>query len=243
MRLIEEKALARTNRHAQTAVIGKLGPLSTRDARLRVAKYQYSRRAAQKEEKERIFKRNTRQEMVSLCRWVAKVRLKPSKVKAQGRIKKDRQAYLDNTSYISQHYKLLREMCAAEKAAAEDSAALNSAFLPDFAVPEDPAVTASKAHKLSYNVSRNANVMLWPKEYDEAIITAAIELVVSDLQQRAASRQLLQFKADTIELMYETETSGDPDECVISQRAKGEGDGLNCTGHDEGVDLSHLGRA
>ncbi|KAG6306120.1 hypothetical protein E4U44_008128 [Claviceps purpurea] len=159
MRLIEEKALARTNRHAQTAVIGKVGPLSMRDARLRVAKYQYSRRAAQKEEKERIFK-----------------------LKAQGRIKKDRQAYLDNTSYISQHYKLLREMCAAEKAAAEDSAALNSAFLPDFAVPEDPAVTASKAHKLSYNVSRNANVMLWPKEYDEAIVTAAIELVVSDLQ-------------------------------------------------------------
>ncbi|KAG6217126.1 hypothetical protein E4U50_004468 [Claviceps purpurea] len=205
MRLIEEKALARTNRHAQTAVIGKLGPLSMRDARLRVAKYQYSRRAAQKEEKERIFKRNTRQEMVSLCRWVAKVRLK---------------AYLDNTSYISQHYDLLREMCAAEKAAAEDSAALNSAFLPDFAVPEDPAVTASKAHKLSYNVSRNANVMLWPKEYDEAIVTAAIELVVSDLQQRAASRQLLQLKADIIELMYETETSGDPDEFVISQRAK-----------------------
>ncbi|KAG6215665.1 hypothetical protein E4U34_005538 [Claviceps purpurea] len=156
MRLIEEKALARTNRHAQTAVIGKLGPLSTRDARLRVAKYQYSRRAAQKEEKERIFKRNTRQEMVSLCRWVAKVRLK---------------AYLDNTSYISQHCDLLREMCAAEKAAAEDSAAL-----------EDPAVTAAKAHKLSYNVSHNANVMLWPKEYDEAIVTAAIELVVSDLQ-------------------------------------------------------------
>ncbi|KAG6139213.1 hypothetical protein E4U38_008355 [Claviceps purpurea] len=95
-------------------------------------------------------------------------------------------------------------MCAAEKAAAEDSAALDSAFL------EDPAVTAAKAHKLSYN----------PKEYYEAIITAAIELVVSDLQQRAASRQLLQFKADTIELMYETETSGDPDEFVISQRAK-----------------------
>ncbi|CCE29712.1 uncharacterized protein CPUR_03559 [Claviceps purpurea 20.1] len=139
MRLIEEKALARTNRHAQTAVIGKLGPLSMRDARLRVAKYQYSRRAAQKEEKERIFKRNTRQEMVSLCRWVAKVRLK---------------AYLDNTFYISQHYDLLREMCAAEKAAAEDSAALDSAFL------EDPAVTAAKAHKLSYNVSHNANVML-----------------------------------------------------------------------------------
>ncbi|KAG6232621.1 hypothetical protein E4U26_004616 [Claviceps purpurea] len=161
MRLIEEKALARTNRHAQTAVIGKLGPLSTRDARLRVAKYQYSRRAAQKEEKERIFKRNTRQEMVSLCRWVAKVRLK---------------AYLDNTFYISQRYDLLREMCAAEMAAAEDSAALDSAFL------EDPAVTAAKAHKLSYNVSHNANVMLWPKEYDEAIVTAAIELVVSDLQ-------------------------------------------------------------
>ncbi|KAG6239255.1 hypothetical protein E4U24_001568 [Claviceps purpurea] len=105
-------------------------------------------------------------------------------------------------------------MCAAEKAAAEDSAALDSAFL------EDPAVTAAKAHKLSYNVSHNANVMLWPKEYDEAIVTAAIQLVVSDLQQRAASRQLLQFKADTIELMYETETSGDPDEFVISQRAK-----------------------
>ncbi|KAG6176166.1 hypothetical protein E4U27_005432 [Claviceps purpurea] len=189
MRLIEEKALARTNRHAQTAVIGKLGPLSTRDARLRVAKYQYSRRAAQKEEKERIFKRNTRQEMVSLCRWVAKVRLK---------------AYLDNTSYISQRYDLLRGMCAAEMAAAEDSAALDSAFL------EDPAVTAAKAHKLSYNVSHNANVMLWPKEYDEAIVTAAIELVVSDLQQRAASRQLLQFKADTIELMYETRDLGRP---------------------------------
>ncbi|KAG6241724.1 hypothetical protein E4U23_007117 [Claviceps purpurea] len=144
MRLIEGKALARTNRHAQTAVIGKVGPLSMRDARLRVAKDQYSRRVAQKEE------RNASSSVTH--------------------------AYLDNTSYISQRYDLLREMCAAEMAAAEDSAALDSAFL------EDPAVTAAKAHKLSYNVSHNANVMLWPKEYDEAIVTAAIELVVSDLQ-------------------------------------------------------------
>ncbi|KAG5939945.1 hypothetical protein E4U59_002763 [Claviceps monticola] len=49
----------------------------------------------------------------------------------------------------------------------------------------------------------------------------------------------MQFKADIIELMYEIEASGDPDEFVIP---KGEGDGLNCTGHDEGVDLSRLGR-
>ncbi|KAG6124580.1 hypothetical protein E4U28_001437, partial [Claviceps purpurea] len=178
----------------------KLGPISMRDARLRVAKDQYSRRVAQKEKKERIFKRNT----------LAKVRLK-----------KDRRAYLDNTSYISQHYALLREMCAAEKAAAEDSAVI-----------EDPAITAAKAHKLSYNVSHNENVILWPKEYDEAIVTTAIELVVSELEKRAASRQLMQFKADIIELMYEIEASGDPDEFVIP---KAEGDGLNCTGHDEGV--------
>ncbi|KAG5931608.1 hypothetical protein E4U60_005948 [Claviceps pazoutovae] len=232
----------KNQRHAQTAVIGKLGPLSMRDARLRVAKDQYSRRAAQKEEKERIFKRNTRQEMAFLRRWVAKVRLKarsslrvikPSKVKAQ-----DRRAYLDNTSYISQHYALLREICAAEKAAAEDSAVIDPALL-DFAVLEDPAITAAKAHKLSYNVSHNENIILWPKEYDEAVVTAAIKLVVSELEKRAASRQLMQFKADIIELMYEIEASGNSDEFVIP---KGEGDGLNCTGHDEGVDLSRLGR-
>ncbi|KAG6123479.1 hypothetical protein E4U13_005966, partial [Claviceps humidiphila] len=117
MRLIKEEALARTNRHAQTAVIGKLVPLSMRDARLRVAKGQYSRRASQKGEKKRIFKCNTRQEMVFLRRWVAKVRLKvrsslraTKQVKAQGWMKKDRHAYLDNTSCISQHYDLLREM-------------------------------------------------------------------------------------------------------------------------------------
>ncbi|KAG6293604.1 hypothetical protein E4U46_007387 [Claviceps purpurea] len=46
------------------------------------------------------------------------------------------------------------------------------------------------------------------------------------------------FKADRIELMYEAEASGDPDEFVVP---KGEGDGLDCTGHDEGVDLN-LGR-
>ncbi|KAG5914829.1 hypothetical protein E4U61_005306, partial [Claviceps capensis] len=136
-----------------------------------------------------------------------------------------RRAYLDNTSYISQHYALLREICAAEKAAAEDSAVIDPALL-DFAVLEDPAITAAKAHKLSYN-------------YDEAIVTAAIELVVSELEKRAASRQLMQFKADIIELMYEIEASGNPDEFFIP---KGEGDGLNCTGHDEGVDLSRLGR-
>ncbi|KAG5924683.1 hypothetical protein E4U61_007358 [Claviceps capensis] len=157
MRLIKEKALARTSRHVQTAVIGKLGPLSMRDARLRVAKDQYSRRAAQREEKARIFKRDIRQEMVFLRRWVAKVRLKvcsslmvmkPSKVKAQHWIKKHRHAYLDNTSYISLHCDLLREMCAAEKAAAEDSAAL-----------KDLAVIAARAHKLSYKVSHNENVI------------------------------------------------------------------------------------
>ncbi|KAG5939944.1 hypothetical protein E4U59_002762 [Claviceps monticola] len=59
-------------------------------------------------------------------------------------------------------------------------------LLLDFAVLEDPAITAAKAHKLSYNVSHNENIIMWPKEYDEVIVTAAIELVVSELEKRAA---------------------------------------------------------
>ncbi|KAG6090701.1 hypothetical protein E4U15_000053 [Claviceps sp. LM218 group G6] len=85
--------------------------------------------------------------MAFLRRWVAKVMLKvrssvriTKQVKAQFLFKKDRHAYLDNTSCISQHDDLLREMCAAEKAAAEDAAALYSAFLSDFAVPKDSAL-------------------------------------------------------------------------------------------------------
>ncbi|KAG6118292.1 hypothetical protein E4U14_006989 [Claviceps sp. LM454 group G7] len=85
--------------------------------------------------------------MAFLRRWVAKVMLKvrssvriTKQVKAQFLFKKDRHAYLDNTSCISQHDDLLREMCAAGKAAAEDAAALYSAFLSDFAVPKDSAL-------------------------------------------------------------------------------------------------------
>ncbi|KAG5966295.1 hypothetical protein E4U57_002884 [Claviceps arundinis] len=84
MRLIKEEALARTNRHAQTAVIAAV-PL-------------------RKGKKNRISKRKTYQEMAFLRRWVAKVMLK-----------KNGHAYLDHTSCISQHYDLLREMCAAKK--------------------------------------------------------------------------------------------------------------------------------
>ncbi|KAG6018607.1 hypothetical protein E4U19_000137 [Claviceps sp. Clav32 group G5] len=57
--------------------------------------------------------------MTFLRRWAAKVKpkvrsslksIKVSEVKAQGWLKQDRRACLDNTYYISQHYALLREM-------------------------------------------------------------------------------------------------------------------------------------
>ncbi|KAG6176903.1 hypothetical protein E4U10_000380, partial [Claviceps purpurea] len=194
MRVVKDKALARTNRRTQNGIISKFGPISVGDARLRVAKDNYGRLAAQKEEKERIFKRSTLQEKVFLCRWTMKVRAR-----------QDRRACLDNTLYISQHYALLREMCAAENAAAEDSTVINSTLL------HDPAVTAAQPEPLSYRASHYKRIMMWPEEYDEAIVTAAIELAVSPIERKAASRPVLQLETDGIRLTSETEASGDPD--------------------------------
>ncbi|KAG6108793.1 hypothetical protein E4U14_003529, partial [Claviceps sp. LM454 group G7] len=109
-----------------------------------------------------------------------------SKVKAQKWRKRDRRACLDNAYYIAHHYAMLREMCAAKN----DSAVINSTIL------YDPAVTTAKPQELSYSVSHNENVMLWPEEYDEAIVTAAIELVVGDHEKRVATRQLSRLSRD-----------------------------------------------
>ncbi|KEY72792.1 hypothetical protein S7711_10316 [Stachybotrys chartarum IBT 7711] len=69
MRLIKRKALERTNRQAETGLIAKYGPITMGDARLRVARDEHNRRAAQDEEDERIFKRAANAEAAYLRRW------------------------------------------------------------------------------------------------------------------------------------------------------------------------------
>ncbi|KAG6120561.1 hypothetical protein E4U13_006276 [Claviceps humidiphila] len=132
---------------------------------------------------------------------------------------------------------MAREMSAAEEAAAEDSAALNST-LHSPPTSQSPKTLQSSTLPSS-TLNSSPTLQSSGPESTTKRVTASIGLVISGLEKRAASRQLLHFKADRMELMYESEALGDSDEFIIP---KGEGGGLNSTGHDEGVDLSCLGR-
>jgi hypothetical protein len=57
MHCLKEKALRRARLEEGTSVICKYGPIRVSDARLRVARDEYNRQAAQEEEEHRLLKR------------------------------------------------------------------------------------------------------------------------------------------------------------------------------------------
>ncbi|KAJ0127004.1 hypothetical protein HZ326_29890 [Fusarium oxysporum f. sp. albedinis] len=78
MHCLKEKALRRARLEEGTSVICKYGPIRVSDARLRVARDEYNRQAAQEEEEHRLLKRAQLELQVYLLQ---KSILPPAKIK------------------------------------------------------------------------------------------------------------------------------------------------------------------
>jgi hypothetical protein len=74
LRAVHEKALNRRRYEAHTSVIARYGPIRAGDARLRAAKDDANREAAQKEEAIRIQKRSIAHEAMYARRWIGQAR-------------------------------------------------------------------------------------------------------------------------------------------------------------------------
>jgi hypothetical protein len=74
MHRLKEKALRRARLEEGTSVICKYGPIHVSDARLRVARDEYNRQAAQEEEERRLLERYVTDKVVYIRRWFKEVR-------------------------------------------------------------------------------------------------------------------------------------------------------------------------
>ncbi|KAH7471202.1 hypothetical protein FOMA001_g13664 [Fusarium oxysporum f. sp. matthiolae] len=74
MRRLKEKSLKRSNRGQGTTILANYGPITVYDARLRVAKDLHNRRANQAVEAQRMHKKEVRDEVAYLRRWMTDVR-------------------------------------------------------------------------------------------------------------------------------------------------------------------------
>ncbi|KAH8653032.1 hypothetical protein BGZ61DRAFT_374219, partial [Ilyonectria robusta] len=71
---LKESSVRWSTVQARTEIIAKYGPIRVEDIRLRVAKDDHNRLAAQADEKKRIFRRDTKDESHYLRRWLRDVR-------------------------------------------------------------------------------------------------------------------------------------------------------------------------
>ncbi|KAJ6436237.1 restless-like transposase [Purpureocillium lavendulum] len=79
LRRLQKKSLERQRRDEHTMVVAKFGPISMHDARLRAARDEYNRQAAQEDEQRRIFRRDVRQEVGCFRRWLRETRARVRK--------------------------------------------------------------------------------------------------------------------------------------------------------------------
>ena len=74
MKALRDKQLRRSTLLGKTLIIGKYGPLTVDDARIRVAKDEYNRLAAQEDKRQRLRKKETRDEAAYVRCWIREVR-------------------------------------------------------------------------------------------------------------------------------------------------------------------------
>ncbi|KAM4061344.1 DDE superfamily endonuclease [Hirsutella rhossiliensis] len=72
MTKIKEKQAKRSSLQQQTTIVARYGPLSVGDARIRVARDEYNRQAAQEEEAQRVRNKEVRDEAGYIRRWLRK---------------------------------------------------------------------------------------------------------------------------------------------------------------------------
>ncbi|XP_044715959.1 uncharacterized protein HRG_10133 [Hirsutella rhossiliensis] len=161
MTKIKEKQAKRSSLQQQTTIVARYGPLSDGDARIRVARDEYNRQAAQEEEAQRVRNKEVRDEAGYIRRWLRKVRFNVRISITEAKIrdirglwaKGDKRAHLNCNEWMCASYRILREL-------------------------HNRGVGQSKA-------------IMWPEYYDREIVKEAAELVVMEANKRAICRQTL----------------------------------------------------
>ncbi|KAJ6436476.1 pol-like protein [Purpureocillium lavendulum] len=120
MKVLKDKQVRRSALLEKASIVGKFGPLSINDARLRAAQDEYNRLAAQREEESRLLKKGARDEAAYIRRWLQRVRANvrasirtttARKAHQQGGwLKGDRRALLNCAMWLCQRYALHREL-------------------------------------------------------------------------------------------------------------------------------------
>ncbi|KAJ6436359.1 hypothetical protein O9K51_11073 [Purpureocillium lavendulum] len=174
MKALKDKQVRRSTLLEKTSVVGKYGPLSVHDARLRVAQDEYNRLAAQHDEEARLLKREARDEAAYIRRWLQRVRAKvrasitsTTARKAQqqgGWLKGDRRALLNSAEWLCQRYTLHRELVELDHC-------------------------------------KRSNAIVWPRDYNAETINHAVKLVVVEAQGRVAGRKMCSLETDGVEIL------------------------------------------
>ncbi|KAM5350854.1 hypothetical protein ACJZ2D_017189 [Fusarium nematophilum] len=177
MKRLKEKNIHRRALQEGTFIVSNYGPIRVRDARLRIAKDDYHRRAAQAEEDRRFRKKESLDEVKYIHRWMKDVRslLRPSLNDARGVearrgwwVKGARQKLLSSNEDMGKRYALIREF----------------------------------QEELGVSVER-ATGITWPPEYDREIVTSAVKFLGLEEQGRRAARKVLTLEADGLEITAE----------------------------------------
>ena len=171
MRRVKEKQLSRAALKEKTRVIGKYGPLSVYDARVRVARDEYNRLGAKAEEQRRMKKKEARDEAAYLRRWLRNVRgtvrnsikeTRTSQMRLQGGwTKGDRRVHLNSTEWLCYRWRAFREL----------------------------------SYKRKFYDS-----LTYHHEYDHAAVHEAADLVILEHKERTRSRKVLSLEIDGVEI-------------------------------------------
>lgn len=228
MRRLKEKSLKRSNRDQGTTTLANYGPITVYDARLRVAKDLHNRRANQAAGAQRMHKKEVRDEVAYLRRWMTEVRrllrasLQQLRVNdlyssqptysqgvrpftaGQFHIKTQHQVCISSAGLLGTKYCLYRELHAKMR-----ESKVRRKEAKEAGETEVPRL---------FNFYWNPPFLL-PYDYDVKIVNEALEFAVADDEKRRASRKKLSLEVGGVEIDKELEES-DPDTADSLQNDK-----------------------
>lgn len=177
MKRLKEKNLRRRALQQGTQIVSNYGPIRVSDARLRVAKDEYHRRAAQAEEYRRYRKKEATDEVKYIYRWIKDVR---SIVRVS----------VNNISGVEARRGLWAKAARRELLSSNEDMSKRYAIQREF------------RESFALSLERITGIT-WPPDYDEETVTSAVKFVALEEQERRAAKKLLTYEADGIEIIVE----------------------------------------
>ena len=177
MKRLKAKNIHRQTLQEGTSIVSNYGPIRVHDARMRIAKDDYHRRAAQAEEERRFRKKEGIDEVKYIHRWMREVRIiiRASLNESRGDAarkgwwaKSSRQKLLSSNEDMSKRYALIREF------------------------QEAAGVTEGRHSGIT-----------WPPDYGKETITSAVKFLALEERERRTAREVLTLEAAGLEITVE----------------------------------------